>query len=361
MLTPDERRLVIEELADHLGPTGDVRQLVTVIFAPNHKDLLLILPTNVTAIVDQAQFVVDHCLDSRWTYNPSLMELLLIRLVSTGGKGNLAPIRDRVQAGTDPNPNVYKTLWVLAGQPFIDRKNLRAKLQQFVEMSDRPILRVWGVRGAGKSYTSELLNYVMQKARPDIHVASASLAIGNGPSYDAMELAETLALAFSPDENIPERRNSSYAGALMRWIVRNTLKKPGLWIYVLDGFGQPDVKDETRELVQLLAQQVCAPEFSRRLRLMLLDYDAALPGNWRAKTLDDNLLRAAAVQRQDLMDCLAAYNTEMLGQGRPHKVIEPAQLGSLADALLQRAPNAPPDQLRHIYDQLVDLANVGDD
>ena len=358
MLTPDERRLVIDEFADHIGLTGDVRQFISVVFGTNQQSLLLALPTNYTTVPDQAQFVVDHCLESRWSVDPSLLELLLAQLVTYGGKGNLAALRNRVHARLDPNPNVYKTLWVLADQPFIDRSNLRPKLTQLIEKNDRPILRVWGARGSGKSYTSELLNYVMDRARPDVHVASATLSIGNGPSYEVSELVETLALAFSPDEPIPERRNSSYAGALCRWVVRNTLKKPGIWIYLLDGFGQTDVTDEIREFVQMLAQQVCAPEFSRRLRLMLLDFDKPLTGNWRAKTLDDALPDPLSIQNQDLEDCLAAHNQRMHEQGTPNKAIKIEDLAVLANALRERAVSEPAEPLRSLYEALLNLSQV---
>lgn len=358
MLTPEERRQVIDELTDVVGLTGDVRQFIRLALGVNQKELLVDIPTNCTLIPDQAEFVVDYCLQNRWKVRPSLMELVLARLVNSG-KANLVLLRDRVHSGTDPNPNAYKTLWVLADQPFIDRKNLRTKLAQLVEMSDRPILRVTGVRGSGKSYTAELLGYVMARARGDVHLASATLTDGNGPSYEAAELAESLAVAFTPDEQLPERRNSSYPGALSRWIVRNTLKKSGTWIYLLDGFGQKDVMDETRELVHLLAQYVSSPEFSRRLRLLLLDYDRPLTGNWRAKTLDDTLPEPAGIQQQDLVDCLAEYNQRVLAEGRPQKAIQPADLPVLAAALIQRASASPQEQLRQIYDELLALAQVG--
>lgn len=359
MLTPDERRQVIEELADFVGLTGDIRQFVRATLGVNQKDLLVDLPVNCILIPDQAAFVVDHCLQSRWKFTPSLLEMVLVRLVDNG-KADLAPMRDRVRAGTDPNPSAYKTLWVLADQPFIDRKNLRARLEQLVEGGDRPILRVTGVRGSGKSYTSELLDYVMKKAREDVHVASATLTEGNGPSYDVAELAESLAVAFSPDETLPERRNSSYSSALGRWIVRNTLKKAGIWIYLLDGFGQQDVKDETRELVQLLAQYVCSAEYSRRLRLLLLDYDKPLTGNWRAKTVDDVLPEPSGIREQDLVDCLAEYNQRVLAAQKPQKAINPSEISTLAAALLQRASANPQGQLQQIYDELVALAQIGD-
>lgn len=358
MLKTEERPQVIAELADHLGPTGSVRDFIRAVFGVYQKEMLLQLPTSYTMIADEAQFVVDYCLESRWNFNPSLMELLLVRLVFFG-KPNLAPLRDRVHAGIDPNPNAYHTLWVLADQPFIDRKNLRTKLEQLVEKKERPIMRVFGVRGTGKSYTAELLSYVAERARPHVHVASATLAEGNGPSYEVAELAESLAVDFLPTEALPERRNSSYPGALCRWIVRNTLAKPGVWIYLLDGFDQKDVNEETRQLVQMLAQQICTVESSRRLRMILLDYDKPLTGNWRAKTLDDRLPEPPGIQQKDVEDCLTEYNTRMLAEGKPQKAIKPGDLPTLAGALLSRSASDPEQLLRKIYDELVALAQLG--
>jgi hypothetical protein len=359
MLKVDEVPAVASALADHLGPTGDVRSLISVVFKPNHKPILAALPTNISTIGDQTQWLLEYCVLSRWALKPSLLELLLIRLVDVAGNGKLASMRDRVHNRIDPNPDIFQAQWVLANQPFFDRKEIRTSAKLLIERSEQPILRVNGPRGSGKTYTSELLAFVMEKGRPDLHVAVASLEDMSGPSYEVTELAETLTLPMQIDEPMPTPSTSSYPAALCRWIVRNALRQPGMWVFILDGFGQRDVKADVQELVKNLVKQVLTPEIAKRLRLVLLDYDQPLTGNWRARTLDDNLSDPTAVSAVDLVECLNAYNKRMQDDGKPHKVIETTEIGKLAASLVERAPAEPCNRLRGLYDQLLGLFELG--
>ena len=364
MLTREEFELILPEVADYLSDQVDLRALISIMFAPDHSPILQELPTNLTRIADQALWLLDYCRMSRWSRNPSLMERLLDRLVSQGGKGGLAPLRNRVRNGVDPNPNLFQSQWILANQPFFDRAGVRAKAQQLVEKAARPILRVNGPKGSGKSYSSELLAYVAEEGPGHLHVSTATLEDGNGPSFTATELAETLVLSMTPDEQIPERSTSSYPAALCRWIIRCALRRVGVWVLVLDGFGQKDVQPEVRQLVQNLATQILAPEIAKRVRLVLIDYeydDDGHTNNWRAKMLEDKLPNPAALTHADLMTCLAAHNLRVQSQGKPWNAIEPADVPTLATALLFRASSDSSKRLRGIYNELLAIAQLGDE
>jgi len=353
MLTREERIWVIDDLSDHVGLTSTIGGLITTVFPGATRTELGSLPLDLTTVPDQAAWVVDSCLTNRWRLNPSLLELLLVKLVNLGGKGRLAPILSRVHSGIDPNPNPFSTLWVLADQPFLDRASLRVSAKQLVENVAKPVLRVFGPPKSGKTYTTELFSYVMQEGRPDLHVVPVRLAPGTAASYDVEELAESLTLSMEKTEPLPSRSSSSYPGALCRWLIRNAAKNTGLWVFVLDGFAQPDLKSEVVELVQILAQQIAVPEFARKLRLVLLRFDKPLSGNWRAKTIDDFLL--INVTQQDIENCLTEFNHRMLARMRPEKTIKPAEIPVLAAAMLARS-NAAACFLQNLYDELVALA-----
>jgi hypothetical protein len=112
--------------------------------------------------------------------------------------------------------------------------------------------------------------------------------------------------------------------------------------------------------VQNLAKQILAPEIARRVRLALLDYgDQGLTGNWRAKTLDDNLPGPAALTDRDLVACLTEHNARMRSNGKPWKAIDPAEVPTLASALLARAPVDPCKRLKGIYDELLGIGQLG--
>ncbi|MGH9960849.1 MAG: hypothetical protein ACREBC_27650, partial [Pyrinomonadaceae bacterium] len=56
-------------------------------------------------------------------------------------------------------------------------------------------------------------------------------------------------------------------GALVRWLIRSANRNSGIWIFVLDGFGQPNVQPEVVEFIRQLAQYIANPEFARTLTM----------------------------------------------------------------------------------------------
>lgn len=358
MLTREETTKVTAYLADHLGPTGDIRVLIQTVFAPEHKAILLAMPTNIPGIEDQAHWLVQYCLASRWPPDParaSLLELLLARVISIGGVGALGPLRDRVNQRVDPNAEVFQARWVIANQPFFDRVGTRDAIRKLLEGVTHPILRINGPDGSGKSYTLELLAHLSEQGPPHVRFTWAAVEPDNAPSYTLEELAETLTLPMLIEEPMPPRSTSSYAKALCLWIIRNTMRQPGVWVLVLDGFGNENVRGEVRQLVEALSAQVLAPEIVKRVRLVLIDYKPALPGNLGARTLDDRLPDPMAISAEDVQECLVAYNDRRRQQGQLTMVIEPGEVGTLAANLLGRAPAAPAERLRSLYNELCSL------
>jgi hypothetical protein len=355
MLTHEERDWVNEDLAAHVGLTSTIGNFILITFPGPYKTELGSIPVNLSTIEDQATWVVDACLSSRWRLNPSLLASLLQKLVNQGGKGRLAPILTRVQAQEDPNPDPFLAQWVMANQPFLGRLPLRTAAKQVIENFAQPILRVWGPSKTGKTYTTELLNHVMSESRVDLHVVSVEVTPESGPSYTVDELAQDLSLPMVNADRFPERSSSSYAKELCRWLIRNVHRQPGIWVFVLDGFAQKELADEVTDFIQALAQYIVKPEYSRRLRLILLDFDEApMSGNWRAKTMDDQLT-AGAITAIDIESCLTEFNTRMLAANRPDKAIQPADIPSVAHMMLLNSSSAS-CPLQKLYDDLLTIA-----
>src|ERR1035441_246045 len=99
MLTHEERDWVIEDLAAHVGLTSTIGNFILITFPGPYKTELGSIPVNLSTIEDQATWVVDACLSSRWRLNPSLLGSLLQKLINQGGKGsipvNLSTIEDQ--------------------------------------------------------------------------------------------------------------------------------------------------------------------------------------------------------------------------------------------------------------------------
>jgi len=360
MLTRDERTLVIEALSEHVGLDGSIGLLITLVFQGLDRTELGSLPVDLRSVRDQSIWVVDSCLSSRWRRVPSLMELLLTRLVSQAGQGALEPALERVQRKEDPNPDPFDTFWVLADQPFLDREPLRPAARRLVEESERPILRVNGPSYTGKSYTVELLNFVMQHARPDLHVVPVKLGPEMGRSYEVAELAESLTLSMVTDSAPSPGSGSSYAGALCRWVVRNANRNPGIWVFVLDGFGQP-LQDDVASFIDQLVDRVNTPEYARKMRLVFLGFDRELKDHWKARTVDDGPLPLDGVTVDDLVNCLRAFNAKVQALGQPGRMIREDHLSVVAEGMLARSAAAVADgkarsKLHDLHDQLFKLS-----
>jgi|SRR5215213_918084 len=357
MLTRDEREQVIADLSDHVAPPNTMGNFIKLTFIdPQERVELGELPLDLNRVSDQAGWLVDASLSSRWRRSPSLLERLLTRLIDFGGKGGLAPFLARVQQGIDPNPDPFRTFWVMAQQPFLSRPDLRTAARNLVEGVNQPILRVNGPSKSGKTYTTQLFSFVMTETRPDLHVVPVELAPGTGPTYKVEELAESLTLTMPNIDLVPQRSTSSYPKALARWLVRNVNRNPGLWVFVLDGFGQQNVQDEVVEFIHLLAQYVITPEYARKMRLVLLHFEKDLIGNWRAWTVDDGPLLPNGVTAQDLIDCIVAFNARMQAQKQPAKMIAPAAIPVIANDMIAAAQNDP-FQLQSLYEQLRTIAS----
>lgn len=350
MLTEDERKEVIAELGDYAAPPNSVGAFIRTVFSVQDRADLGDFPLDLPTVTDQSTWLVDACLLSRWRRTPSLLEQLLTALVARG-KGPLQRLVTRVQQQIDPNPDPFNALWVRGHQPFLSRAQLRNAARDLVESLNQPILRVYGPSKSGKTYTAELFNYVMTQARLELHVAPADLAEGAGPTYTVEDLAETLALPMKNTDPLPARNASAYARTLVRWLVRNMNRNPGLWIFVLDGFGQPNVQPEVIEFINQLAQLMFNPEYSRKMRMVLLHFEKDLIGNWRTWTVDDGPLSLNGVTVNDVIDCITAFNQLMQMEKQPGRIIDPAEIPVLASAMLANA-QTDPFLLPSLYNQL---------
>jgi hypothetical protein len=361
MLTPSEQKTVQEALAVALAEGGDVRAYVKATFAPRDVNILRDLPTNLTKSDEQATFILSACLDSRWPPPPelSLLELLLTALVTTGDTA-LVPLRDRVRLGesADPNPDPVKTLWVRETMPFFSRDKLRPTVKVLLTADAQPILRIIGPsEKSGKTYTGELIDHASAVTRRDVHVVIAEVAKGAGPSYGPEDLADTLVTPTTRDVNTrPKRTASSYPAALCRWILNAAIQSPGRWIYVLDGFNQTNLQEETRQLVEALAQQIAGPgEFRKRMRLVLIDYEAKLPSVHLGTLLDDHVPAPATLTANDIAVCLAEHYDDLARRGRPKGSLDANALAQTAQALLVDASTNGSPSLQILNDMLTQL------
>jgi len=361
MLTLAEQAIVKTAIGDAIAGAGTARPFITQKFGARAQAILIAMPPAeaLNSLDQHAAFLLGQCLDARWPLppTPSLMDVLLTALVEGGGPPALAPIRDRVRLGehADPNPDPVKTLWVNDTMPFFSRSMLRPVVKAFLNKDVQPILRIIGAEDAGKSYTRWLIDHVT-KLRSDQRVLFAEVPQDTGPSYTIDELVDQL-LVTLPHPNLPPRANSNYAAAVARWIVNTILiQAPGRSILVLDGFNQKDLLEETREVVRILAQQIAGVgDVRRRLRLVLIDYEATIPNVHIGAIAKDTVPAAATLTVADVEACLAAHYQELTDLGQLPAPVAATVLNQTATGLIAEASANGALNLQALNDMLTQL------
>jgi len=353
VLTPMERRSVEQEFQVVLAGLSNPRGLVTVIFGTEATDILLDLPPSVNDWNEFANRIVGKCVASRWSCDPSLMQMLLAYLVGTKGYGGLQPILNRVIARQDPNPSPYASHWLMGVNPFIDRIDLRAHAQILMDGIARPILRIVAPEGAfGKTYTQTFFTHLEEKL-VDAHIVTERLSPGTGPSYRPTDLASALIAQMGVTEKPPELQTTLYAKTLCMWVLSNMMAKSGTWFIVLDGFGQRPLNPDVAQMIDILASMLSGARYRLKIRLVLIDYPDSLSEVPRADILEEVLCRPDQIRQEDLAPCIKEWDDmRRIEHGKGMELAEQAQL---AAGIVQKAPANGKPRLESLYGQLQDL------
>jgi hypothetical protein len=357
VLTKPEKSEVLTEFATVVALDGDGRALSQIIFQGEAPEVLRDLPVGALPNSLFALHVVDFCLKSEWTKTPSLMSLLLGYLVNTTGIGRFQAQLDRVNLKVDPNPDPYKSEWVLQAFPFFDRVDLRARVKQLLQQTARPLLRVTAPEDSyGRTYGRQFLDHLEEALSNGTHFVTAELSSGNARLYDVRDLAETLAGQLEVSDGAPAPDASSYPAALARWVLRNAVARPGLWVFVLDGFGQQGVKRDVCDMIEQLAALIQGGQYRRRTRLILVDYPADLPQVTPATVLTETLVLSDALTHNDLIPCIAASNELRQLVGLPGLLA--AEIPLMAQQIAAEAPTSGKERLQFFNDELLGLLEV---
>jgi hypothetical protein len=357
VLTIDERAQVQQAFAEALASKANPPSLIRVVFLDEANSVLLNIPAGATP-AEIASFAVTDCLLSRWTRDPSLLEMLLDYLVTTAGIGAFSQILTRVRHRVDPNPSIYDSAWLLGdSRPFFDRHDLRTRVRHLIEQNGRPILRVWADEHSfGRTYSVRFLEHLEDCSPDAVHVLAAELSPGAGPSYRAEDLLKELKTQFRKSTAIPDRVGSSYPKDAARWMLEQMMSNDGLWLVVLDGFGQRPLNNEVIETIEALANRVTIGQHRRRVRLVLLDYPHPLPSVSGADILEETLPPVADIRPGDLVPCVAAWDAQRRRQGLAG--VADGRFAELADDMLRHAPAHGRERLATLNASLVALLDM---
>src|SRR5262249_51713914 len=136
---------------------------------------------------------IQTCLESRWTLDPSLLQMLLEYLVNARGVGAFDDILTRVRQRVDPNQSIYDAAWLVGRRPFFDRQDFRSRVRRMIEQNGWAILRVSAVAESfGRTYSRYFLQHLEVCSPNAVHVLYVELSVGTGPSYQVVDLLEAV-------------------------------------------------------------------------------------------------------------------------------------------------------------------------
>lgn len=196
----------------------------------------------------------------------------------------VAIIRNRIylpptasQAAADPFDAI-----LLGRLPFLGRPAARAYLRALLQdLPSQPIVVINGTRGAGKTYTTELIDHVC-RTHQSINPCHIELQPEQGTSIGPAELSGDIVTLMGGDPSqMPKQGETNlerWTQELANWVLlvaRNSGSKH--WI-VLDGFSKAELRQDTLLFVVKLAHVLTSGVARRLHRLILLDFDhSALP------------------------------------------------------------------------------------
>lgn len=260
MLTCAERREVELAFANALASQPNPQSLIETVFMGDANAILLDLRSGGSPR-DIAAFTLTACLLSRWSLEPSLLEMLLDYLVDQRGRGDFGQMLNRVKQGEsqDPNASAYAATWLLGGsRPLFDRHGLRRQMRLLIDGDGgQRILHVPSDgKGFGRTYSLRFLEHLEEHPPKVVRVLAAGLSPATGPSYGISDLLGELNAQFRTRSPLPERMGSSYPTAAALWLLKQMMINDGLWLVVLDGFGQRPLDGEVIATVEELARRV---------------------------------------------------------------------------------------------------------
>ena len=355
VLSKSERAQIEQELATALAGQPSPQSFLTVIFLGHADSILLQLPSG--ALPREIAFTaIQACLESRWTFDPSLLQMLLEYLVDARGVGAFDEILTRVKQRIDPNQSIYDAAWLVGRRPFFDRVDFRKRVRRLIEENGWTILRVSAVAESfGRTYSRYFLQHLEDGSPSAVHVLYVGLSVGTGPSYQVLDLLEAVDSQLGAEDPIPARTGSSYPASAALWMLKQMMKRPGCWLVVLDGFGQNELNPDVRAMIEELAVRVPTGQYRLRIRLVLLDYPQLLPNVSPADMLEENLPLSDAIVRADLEPCLEAWDAERMQRGMSG--LAAGELEKLADGMLGRAPLTGRERLEKLNTELTKLYN----
>jgi hypothetical protein len=209
------------------------------------------------------------------------------------------------------------------GQAFLGRTALRQFARDMLKPAGPCVLRIFGKGKVGKSYSLKLLLYLQlqKKGLKPVQVEYS------GRKTPALTVATTMVRRMGadpgPGPNLGPETGRQAGQLLADWVLNLALRGTDNWWFVLDGFTDPELPDDSDEFIKQLAQQIAQGPARERMRVVLVDSDVQLSDDLRRLQRKDELKLDRDLWESVVRDYYAALAL----------TLPPAKQPDLADAI----------------------------
>jgi hypothetical protein len=176
------------------------------------------------------------------------------KLLNDVGQWLLAELQKRSDREVRFPKDPFETYLLKAGQPFVNRRTLRAHLRELTWPDGSRILAVSGPPGTGKSYSINFIAHVAQRMKSFklllIDVEEKTRATFNPDQFVRSlinQMGRRSSIGLIPKQG--ETQDARWLIELRDWIVAEINQTTQTWWLVCDGVCHTDVPSDTRELL----------------------------------------------------------------------------------------------------------------
>lgn len=274
MLTQAEQDLVLELLIKQAALAPAPRQALVVGLA-NHLAARFDSTGTPAAL---SKMALALCLEDGYRGAPPAI-VGLLKLVNQLDP-SIPEIIQRVHTPPPASADNFEAVVLDIKEPFLARHKTRSNLRALLALKPvKPVVVINGSQGTGKTHTAAFIQHVLRNLGAVQHCI-ISFDQELGPAIGPKELASDIVTQLGGDARAiapPCTNGFRWAQELANCVIsEGSIQKHQAWWIVLDGFREPNLREDTKQFIVKLAATLMTGMAQERFRLILLDFDSTV-------------------------------------------------------------------------------------